>query len=974
MIPEAVIGHSSGEIAAAYAKGALSQRDAWAVAYHRGRLVSHVKSHGAMLATGLGNEQSEAYIAAHAPGRVVVACINSPSSTTLSGDADAIEQISSAIVKDGHFARKLKVDVAYHSPHMQSVAEEYRKSLSDVTTLPEGDKAKVFMFSSLRPGQITSNSELGAAYWVANMVGQVNFSEGLLAMMGAESKGKSRRRNTKKSDNDNMMIEIGPHSALHGPTHQIYTHGSENAAAPSTEPNLAYHSVLERGKDATQTALTLAGKLFQLGYPVDVQVVNGLSSHDQPYLVDLPPFSWNHSLKYWCESHTAKAHRFRKHARKDLFGSETLEAIDREPRFRNILKLGEVPWAQYHKVQGSVLYPAAGMMIMAIEAMAQKADETQPIEGYELRDVLIGKAIVVPQDEDGIETMLTFKPSRLGSRTNASDWQEFQLYSRKETWDLNCSGLIRLHYQSAHNATFADEDEIQAAEYASRSREVTQVCSRHQNARQFYGHLDSIGLHYGPVFQGLVNIKKGDYQSSCTIEIPDTRSMMPHKFEYPHVIHPVTLDSIIQMALPSCSAIDEDLSAAMVPTAIGRLYVSASMPTESGTRLPGYSHAQDNISGEREGTIVLGSPEWSQPLVIFEGIKSATLASSLADESADMLKIRKLTSVFHWQQDLQLLDPSDIKKLCSERVGDLGQVDRKLLEELEIACLIYIKRVMKECKPEEAKTFEWNFRLFWEYMELYYQRGQRGELCYQAEGSKWLEMSSEEEASLLSRVAASSTDGAVLIEHGEYLPRILRGEIPPLQILMRDNFLNNFYKDGLGTEQHYAQAAYYIELMAHKNPNMKILEIGAGTGGASLPILEALGGSNSTAPRFESYTFTDISVGYFEKAREKLAPWVPFMHFSKLNIEENPEEQGFDLGSYDLIIASNVLHATKFIKRTLENSRKLLKPEGKLVLSEITNPSQKMRFHMIVGSLEGWWYGKLKQLRKLPFRCRQNAC
>ncbi|KAI8245503.1 hypothetical protein K4K55_001614 [Colletotrichum sp. SAR 10_96] len=175
---------------------------------------------------------------------------------------------------------------------------------------------------------------------------------------------------------------------------------------------------------------------------------------------------------------------------------------------------------------------------------------------------------------------------------------------------------------------------------------------------------------------------------------------------------------------------------------------------------------------------------------------------------------------------------------------------------------------------------------------------------------------------------------------------------------MRDNFLHNFYKNGLGTEQHYAQMAYYVEVMAHKNLNMKILEIGGGTGGASLPVLQALGGSNGTPPRFESYTFTDISVGYFEKAREKLAPWVPFMKFSKLNIEEDPAEQQLEEGSYDLIIASNVLHATRFIRKTLENTRKLLKPNGKLVLSEITNPSEKMRFHMIVGSLEGWRYGE----------------
>jgi hypothetical protein len=80
--------------------------------------------------------------------------------------------------------------------------------------------------------------------------------------------------------------------------------------------------------------------------------------------------------------------------------------LDHEPRYRNILRVGEIPWVKFHKVQGSILYPATGMIIMPIEALFQKADRTQEIEGHELRDMLIGKAIIVPESDDGIETML----------------------------------------------------------------------------------------------------------------------------------------------------------------------------------------------------------------------------------------------------------------------------------------------------------------------------------------------------------------------------------------------------------------------------------------------------------------------------------------------------------------------------------------------------------------------------------------
>lgn len=951
VVPGAVIGHSSGEIAAAYTKGALARRDAWAIAYHRGRLAGQVVRRGSMLATGLGAEQAARYVAKHAPRRVVVGCINSPSSTTLSGDAEAINQLYIAITIDGHFARKLRVEVAYHSPHMQAVADDYRHSIAHVATLPDraGDAPEAKMFSSVRPGLIESNAELGADYWVANMVGQVDFAGGMLALMEQGTKGKPRRRTNKQGGPDSAMVEIGPHSALRGPSQQIWTHGAGDNAVPAA--SVAYHSVLERGEDAAESALALVGKLYQLGYAVDVAAVNGVSGSDVGPLVDLPPFRWNHSLKYWCESHTARAHRFRKHPRTDLLGSETLEGIGSEPRFRNILRPGEVPWTQQHKVQGSALYPAAGMMVMAIEAMCQRA-EGRPVQGYELRDVAINRALVLPPDEDGVETMLTLKPSRDAA------WQQFHLYSRREAWESNCSGLIRVDYEQTASPAFANEGALLAAGYAAKGRAMAEACSRHQDPGQFYAQLDSIGLHYGPVFQGLVRICKGDFQAVCTVAVPDTCSTMPHKFEYPHVIHPATLDSILQMALPSCSAIDGDLPAAVVPTGVRRLYVSASTPTEAGAQLPGYAYVQDTDAGGREASIVVSDPAWTEPLVVFEGVRSTAMASSLAGSSTEDVQLRKLTSVFHWQQDVTMLDAADMQRLCAERVGDLGQVDRRLLEELEMACLVYIKRVMAACPAEEAQSMAWNFKLFWEYMRQCYERGQRGELCYQANGSDWLGMSREQEEALLARVAAASTDGAALVAHGEQLPQILRGEVPPLQVLMRGNFLADFYRHGLGTARHYAQLAYFVELLAHQNPNMRILEVGAGTGGASLPVLAALGGAHGTAPRFESYTFTDISAGYFERAREKLAAWGPFVRFAKLDVEADPAAQGFDLGAYDLVIASNVLHATRSLQAALAHTRALLKPEGKLALSEITNPARKMRFHMIVGSLEGWWYGE----------------
>ncbi|KAI1395028.1 putative polyketide synthase [Hypoxylon fuscum] len=953
--PAAVVGHSSGEIAAAYAKGAITREDAWKIAYFRGHLSSCIRGFapglkGGMLATGLGFEDAQPYIARLSKGNATIACINSPNSTTISGDSDAIDELENLMKDDGHFARRLRVDVAYHSPHMRIIAEKYRQALGDLKTLPEnGDGVK--MFSSLT-GESISNHNLDTQYWVSNIVSPVKFSEalkGLLTFSGGSSKRRSKKAYIEH------LIEIGPHSALEGPIKQIM---GQDALASSTK-DITYQSVLLRNKNACETALNVAGRLFQYGYPLSLEAVNNDTDTSQTrnFLVDMPPFGWNHDLKYWFEPHQGRAHRFRKHIRKDLFGSETRDLLPEEPRFRNILRLNEVPWMQYHTVQGSILYPGAGMMIMAIEAMCQKAIPGQPIAGYELRDVIINKAIVVPDDEDGVETMLTIKPFRHGSQALTASWQEFTLFSRKDEWGLNCSGLIRIDYKADDNQTFTNEESIIAAKHSQQYIQIRENCSRSQGPRQFYENLDSIGLHYGGVFQSLVEIKKGQYQATGRLRIPDTKSVMPVQFEFPHVIHPATLDSIVQLALPASTQADEELTVPMVPVSVDRVYVSAEVPSTPGVTLAGYAKSKLLGHGDGESTIVVSDEAWSKPLVIFEGLKGKKLTQ--IDNEVSDVSMRKLGTYFHWQQDLALLEPAQVRDFCMKTVGSLGQVDRKILIEVEMACFIVIKRVLQQCSVAEADKFAWNFKLFHEYMQHCYRLAEQGKLCYQSETSvDWLNMSVQAEDELLGRVAESSTDGAALVEHGKYLPEILRGDVPPLQILMKDNFLHNFYQSGLGTAQHYAQMSWYVDMQAHKNPTMKILEIGGGTAGATLPILEALGGANGTAPRFSQYTFTDISVGFFEKARDKLAPWTPYMNFAKLNIEQDPVAQGFEEGGYDLIVASNVLHATRFIGTTLANARKLLKPNGKLVLTEVTNSSRKMRFHMIVGSLEGWWYGE----------------
>ncbi|KAF2177009.1 putative polyketide synthase [Zopfia rhizophila CBS 207.26] len=934
ILPQAVVGHSSGEIAAAYAAGGLTREAAWCIAYHRGRLSSQLKKSsmvpGGMLATNVGAVEAQAYLNRVSEGQATVACINSPSSITLSGDKSAILELERLLSEDGHFARRLKVDAAYHSHHMQAIATEYREALQGIT--PAENTGTVQMFSSLQ-GELVDVATLGADYWVANLTGRVNFNGAVEQLCQHSS----------------LFVEIGPHAALKGPLMQI--------CKQFKLKNVNYASALIRGSDASVSTLEMAGKLLLSGIPVDIARVNNINEEMIDFLVDIEPYPWNHANKYWCESRWTRNQRLRKHPRLDLLGGQTYEEVTQQPRWRNILRLNEMPWMEAHQVQGSVLYPAAGMLIMAIEGMKQIADTSREIDGYELRDVTIGKAIVVDRSESGTETMLCIQPRRMGTKADTAAWEEFCIYSLNgDAWSRHCSGLIRIRYKSTPSTLFPDERAIAIEKYRQQYAKVLSECVNSRNIRTFYEHLESIGLHYGPLFQNLIQVYKGEYQTVCTLRIPDTKSQMPAQFEFPHVIHPATLDNIVQMCIPAATRLAEELTTAQVPTFVGNLFVSADVPSAPGSLLQGYSVAK-NVGFDASVDVVVSVDGWEKPLVVFEQLKSTPLRTMELEGTINTSLIRKPVSYIQWDKDHTMLDPAAIKESCRAATKHLQKVDPFKIGELELVCFIYMKRILNHFTAEEAKAFTPHLHKFYEFMQRTYDQVERGEFQSQLRlvETDWLNTDEAFENELIERVSSSSADGALVRHHGEHLSSIFRGDEIAIQVLMQDDRLSKLYQDGVGCHSINKQLAEYVNLMAHKSPDMKILEIGAGTGGTALRVLEKLGGENGTAPRFGRYDYTDISTGFFDKAATKFKSWARRMNFAKLNIEQDPLAQGFQEGEYDLVIAANVLHATKFLGQTLQNVRKLMKPGAKLVLMEITNT--RLRTYMTVGSLSGWWLG-----------------
>lgn len=441
-----------------------------------------------MLAVGLGENDVQSYLDQISPdhGHVVVACINSPSSVTLSGDLSAIAEIKTLLDADNVFNRKLAVNTAYHSPHMQALADAYTQSLGDLKQSKSAEKSNVTMFSSVTGEVVDDATLVTPQYWVSNMVNPVKFNHAVKA--GLEF-SPSKRRTAGNAQYVNQFVEVGPHSALQGPLKQIL-----DAGQGKKRYEVPYVSVLSRGKDAVRHCLDSLGKLFQRGYPVDISGVNGSQSDNQNprLLTNLPPFAWNHSTRYWYESAVSAAFRHRKLPRYDLVGVLNEHSTEIEPFWTNYLRVSEAPWIEHHKVQGTILYPLAGMIVMAIEGARQIADPTKEIAGFKVRDVSVGKAMVL-HPELPTETKLQFRPWRAGSRLSDSFWHEFTIScrTRQGVWTQHCAGLVAVKYETERNPTFADEEAAAAKRHHDEYVRLSTAGFNPDDPRQVYASVSS---------------------------------------------------------------------------------------------------------------------------------------------------------------------------------------------------------------------------------------------------------------------------------------------------------------------------------------------------------------------------------------------------------------------------------------------------------------------------------------------------
>lgn len=636
--PTYLVGHSSGEIAGAYCRGALSREDAWTVAYYRGLLSSRMLSrfpdlNGAMLAVGTSEAEAEKLITQIAPDDVVVACINSPNSVTLSGNADSIQRVEQRLHEQGTFARRLKVRNAYHSPHMERIASDYVYAIRHVQPMDSSEERKMF---SAVTGDLIDPWELGPLSWMKNLVSPVRFSEAVESIL------KSSDANHRERTID-VFVEVGPHSALQGPLKQIVNHVGVKG--------IDYISVLSRFKDGVNTAMAAAGALYSHGVPVNIDRVNGNSgrtnAHIPRMLADLPPYAWDHSHNFYGVSRLEQGHQHPKQDRSGLLGRPYPIGGEHEHMWRGFIRPSTTTWLRDHEIEGSILFPAAGYLVMAIEAAHRVVDPGRKVESFRLLDVCISAALVVPEDAD-IEAILHLRPHYSATRDRSASWTEFIISSCIDGTEVreNCSGLLTIDYEPPADSAMASERMFDNQRAKAAYLETSRNCQEEENENDFYARLASLGLKYGPAFRKMTKILQGDAQSYCTIETERWHS--DSTTPQPLVIHPATLDAMFHAVFAATTLPRSLLNGAMVPTFIDEVIVFASACAGNDIKYVGTATAKKHGLRELMGDIDMFDVESLEPLVQIRDLRLRSTQPGGSDTNRNQI-LRPICSSLSWQ-------------------------------------------------------------------------------------------------------------------------------------------------------------------------------------------------------------------------------------------------------------------------------------------------------------------------------------
>ncbi|WP_205873317.1 type I polyketide synthase [Mycobacterium camsae] len=896
--PGAVLGHSMGEIAAAYVSGALSLSDALRVICTRARIQEKADASGGMMYVALPAAEARE-LCLRQPDELWVAAVNSPRSTTLSGRRAALQAVATELDDRGVYTKLLQVNCACHSPDMDPLRDELLESLAGL----QGNETTIPMYSTATGGRI-DGPKLSTDYWWDNFRNPVLFEQAVRALV---------------ADGYHTFVEVGPHPVLANSLNEITT-------GAVVVPSLVRH------KDDWESFLNGLATLYTTGNPIDWrQRYPGRAP-----VLDLPRTVWTRQ-SFWNESPLSRRDR--------TAGQEhpMLRRVDgTRPSWEISWDDHRLSWVRHHHVLGSVIAPGACYVEAALHAARELTGRPCALEFVEFE-----RACVL-SDEPQV--------SRLELDPGQGVFEIHQRALRGDGWIRNVRG--RFHPEAAGRT---EEYDVGA---------ILSRCTKSYAAVDIYSQLADKGYAYGPAFCGIDRLHVGIGEALARIRLP--RILRNHLSGY--VLHPAVLDACFQSAIlhPSPHRPDELLPISYLPTGIERVRLHRD------DAMPAWSYTRPRRRGDTLVVDIYLLDERGELLAEFTPLTGRAVPRSAAPG-------RRIDDDFYrfvWQQSgtytqphcsALTLGPADLADELDRNARRFAaRLDRHVYateyqRDVRALCAAYVTGCLDRMNPTTEFTvadlgplLPRYHRAFRGMLRLLVEDGSLTERAGRYRRTPRADSDSPERqgdprklwAEMFNRYAECAWELLLLQRTGSRLHEVLTGAVDPLELL---------FGSGAATDiepiYHSSPIARLYNMLARDTTQrlaesadprrtLRILEVGAGTGGLTAALLPVL------PPQRCEYVFTDVSAGFVATARERFRDY-DFIDYRVLDLEDELPAEAFPPGSFDLVVAADVVHATTDLRSTLARLHRVLAPGGALLLIEAAPDTAWL--DLTFGLTAGWW-------------------
>ena len=949
--PDVVIGHSLGEIAAAQTAGVFSLEEGLRFAAARGSLIGALSGEGAMAAVFAPASRVAEAVDAHnaasvGPGLSVAA--DNGAHQVVSGPKADVEALLARFEAEEVRIARLRKSPAYHSAMIDPALDDLEAALQGITMAPPS-----LTFVSNLTGQVVGPGEaLDAAYWRQQSRAPVAFRASVetLAELGVD-----------------LVIEIGPHAVLGPMTTLAWPETADTAPA-------VLSSLIRPATDEEPPAAGSGGGFVEAAagaYEAGLGLsFTGLCAGEARRRIALPGYPFQRE-RHWVEA----PKRRRRASGHPLLGSRH-ESASGEIAFDTEVFPSDPAWLSDHRVFGRLVAPGALYGAMAASAIRAEGSEAVVVEDFQIQS-----ALVFPNDdpEEG-SADAGRRMQVLVDDVEESASRRVRILSRGEDedgWTLHAEGRISTgHSGPAQGTSPLDIEGLKGG--------LSPV-----DLAAYYRAKSAVGIDLGPSFRTVEGLWSRAGEALAEVALPAGLERTPLD------VHPLLLDGCFQAFGAARNPDGGEEEVTYLPFAWERLWLPGRLPERlvchvcmrEGTEGTPADTQRDDLPEVRAADLRVYDPEGTLvgELTGFT-VKRATRAALLsAVEGIDELLYEVV-----WR-DRALppgMLPADFLPSPSEAASRSQPFSRYLTDEgVEVAdetglqgemervswcyslsaleTLGWERRASELVDPEELRerleVLPEHARLFRRMLEILARSG-----VLRAKDEGFLvtvgaddplpdEMPRNSELfldELTERFPHATNEVGLFRRCAGALPQVLRGNEDPLSLLFGDAEpqAGDLYRRAPVWRAANRMMGEVVRTLVDDLPDgrqLRVLEVGAGIGSATECILPEL-----PAGRFD-YMYTDISAGFFADAEARFSDAGAPIDYRVLDIEKDPVTQGFEPHAYDMVIAANVLHATRYLDETLAHCRALLAPSGLLVALE--NQRGRGWMDLIFGQLDGWW-------------------